>query len=203
MQLNEEWETYIKNYGADFIRFVDISSLSDEIKSEYSCAVFFGKVLSRKYIKARITGQKPEKQQEFGNTEHKMDNLSKRLADKLTTEGYKSDAGVKQLPHKTIARLAGFGFIGKNTLIVSEEYGCAVVFGKVLTSAPFEVIYKQPIKSQCGDCAACVDVCPSKALIGKTWSLGVKRDEMLIRKLCSTCLQCMFHCPYTVRYANG
>ena len=202
--MNEIWEEFIKKNGADFVRFVDISSLPEEITNEYSCAVFFGKVLSRGYLKTVKAGQKPERQ-EFGNTERKMDDLSKKLAGKLTDEGYKSVTGIKsvRLPHKTIARLAGFGFIGKNTLLINEEYGCAVVFGKVLTAAPFTVADAQPIEPQCGDCTACADACPSKALTGKQWSLGIRRDEMLVRKLCSPCLKCMVNCPYTIRYMEG
>jgi epoxyqueuosine reductase QueG len=99
--------------------------------------------------------------------------------------------------------LAGFGFIGKNTLLVTEDYGCAVVLGKVLTTAPFTTGNAQPGEPQCGDCSVCADVCPTKALSGKLWSLGTSRDEMLKRKLCAPCLLCMVNCPYTVRYMES
>jgi len=205
-QLNEKWEAYIKANGADFVRFVDITPLPVETRGEYTRAVFFCKVLSRGYLSAVRDGRKPERQ-EFGKTEHAMDALCVKLANELTSEGYDSvtkitSAKIKsaRLPHKTIARMAGFGFIGKNTLLVSEEFGCAAVLGKVLTVAPFAATQTQPIEQQCGDCSVCVDICPAKALLGAPWSPATTRDEMLVRKLCSPCMKCMIHCPYTVHY---
>lgn len=50
MELNEIWEQRIKDSGADFVYFVDISMLPADIIEGYSCAVLFGKTLSREYI---------------------------------------------------------------------------------------------------------------------------------------------------------
>jgi len=189
------------NNGADFVHFVDITSLPEETRDEFTCAVFFGKALSKEYLRAVKAGQKPERQ-EFGESEHWMDALVETLGDKLASEGYKSAPKVPfaRLPHKTVARLAGFGFIGKNTLMVSEEYGCAIVLGKVLTTAPFAAISAQPKEPQCGACSVCVDICPTKALSGMTWSVTAHRDELLDENLCTTCLKCMIYCSYTERY---
>jgi len=41
MQLNEMWETHIKKSGADFVRFVDISSLPEDTVGDYTCAALF------------------------------------------------------------------------------------------------------------------------------------------------------------------
>ena len=201
MTLNETWESYLKSNGADFVYFVDLSPLPGDIRGEYPRAVFFGKVLSREYLRALRAGQKPERR-EFGNAEHKMDALSVKLAEMLTDEGYKSAVKPEnaRLPHKTVGRLAGFGFIGKNTMLVSEDYGCAAALGKVITTAPFDVTYSQPKETRCGDCTACADICPANALLGKQWSAATPRDEMLVRKLCKPCMKCMVNCPYTVRY---
>ena len=204
MTLNEKWELFLRNGGAEFVRFVDISALPDIVKNEYACAVFYGKTLPKEYLRAVRDGVKPERQ-EFSKAEHAMDALAKKLADALTADGHKSVTGIKQvrIPHKTIARLAGFGFIGKNTLLVTEEYGCAVVLGKILTAAPFTINNIQPPDTQCGDCTACADICPKKALRGKQWSPGTSRDEMLDRKLCAPCLLCMVNCPFTIRYMES
>jgi len=133
-----------------------------------------------------------------------MDALADRLSEKLTSEGYKSIAKLKfaRLSHKTVARMAGFGFIGKNTLLVSEEYGCAAVLGKVLTTAPFISTHAQPKETQCGDCNICVDACPTKALTGSPWGITTRREEMLVRKLCIPCLMCAVSCPYTKKYMD-
>jgi len=202
MELNEIWEQHIKDSGADFVYFVDISTLPADATDGYTCAVLFGKALSKEYINTLRAGQKPKRKEVF-NTEHKMDALAVKLADQLESEGYKSVAKLKfgRLPHKTVALRAGLGFIGKNNLLVTDQYGCALMLGKVLTTAPFVTMKKMLKEPQCGDCSACVDACPTKALHGKTWSVTTSRDEIMVRKLCSICLKCMIWCPYTEKYS--
>ena len=200
---NETWEHHIKSKGADFVYFVDASVLPAEAVEGYSCVVLFGKAISKEYINALRADKKP-KTKEVINTERKMDNLAEKLANQLEAEGYKSIAKLKfgRLSHKTVALNAGLGFIGKNNLLVTDQYGCAVLFGKTLTSAPFATMSKAPIEPQCGECNICVDVCQSKALYGTIWNVSTKRDEMIIRKRCNLCQKCMLWCPYTEKYAN-
>jgi len=200
---NEIWEQHIKSKGADFVCFVDASALPADAVAGYSCIVLFGKALSKDYINALRANEKP-KTKEVLNTERKMDSLAVKIADRLETEGYSSIAKLKfgRLPHKTVALNAGLGFIGKNNLLVTEQYGCAVLFGKVLTTAPFEMMSKVPIEPQCGDCNICVDICQSNALRGTTWNVTKKREDMIVRKHCNLCLMCLLCCPYTVRYAT-
>lgn len=201
IKLNEAWEQYLKDNGADFVYFVDISMLPKDVIEDYSCAVLFGKALSKEYINALRDGKEPKKK-EVNNTERKMDALGGKLAERLEAEGYKSIAKLKagRLPHKTVALRAGLGFIGKNNLLVTNRYGCALMLGKVITTAPFVATSEMPKEPQCGDCNICVDVCPTNALLGKTWDLTVTRDEMMTRKLCNLCLKCMICCPYTMEY---
>jgi len=201
--LNELWEPHIKSKGADFVYFVDASALPADAVDGYSCVVLFGKALSKEYVNALRAGEKP-KTNEVINTERKMDTLAVKIADQLGAEGYNSIAKLKfgRLPHKTVALNAGLGFIGKNNLLVTEQYGCAVMLGKVLTTAPFVTMSKAPMEPQCGDCTICVDVCPTKTLRGTTWNITTKRDEMMVRKLCTICLKCALWCPYTERYAK-
>jgi len=203
MDLNEIWERRIKDSGADFVYFVDISTFPEDITEGCSCAVLFGKALSKEYIKALMDNQEP-KRKEMINTERNMDKLAEKLAAQLEAEGYKSIAKLKtgRMPHKTIALRAGLGFIGKNNLLVTEQYGCAVLLGKVLTTAPFARKSVEPKAPQCGDCNICVDACPANALLGKTWSITTSRDEIITRKLCTLCRKCLILCPYTVEYAK-
>ncbi len=201
MGLNEIWSQRIKDGGADFVYFVDVSVLPSDMTEGYSCAVLFGKALSKAYISALRAGQQP-KRKEVINTERKMDTLATRLAEQLEAEGYKSIAKLKpgRLPHKTVALRAGLGFIGKNNLLVTLQYGCALMLGKVLTAAPFTVRSETPKEPICGDCDVCINACPNGALLGKTWSVTTARDEILTRKRCDLCLKCMVWCPYTAEY---
>lgn len=198
---NEAWAQRIKEMGADFVSFVDISDLPEQATLGFPCAVLFGKSLSKEYIATLQSGGVPKHKEVF-NTEHKMDALAVKVCGLLQAEGYESIAKLKTgvLPHKTVALRAGLGFIGKNNLLVTPQYGCAVMLGKVLTSAPFALTSTSPRQPQCGDCTLCTQVCPSHALLGKTWDITVVREEIITRKLCSLCLKCMVFCPYTKEY---
>lgn len=200
--LNGIWEQRARAGGADFVRFVDITRLPEAMTEGYPRALLFGKALSRAYIRA-MANDLPPKTKEMQNTERKMDALAVKLAAQLEAEGYKSIAKLKpgQLPHKTVALRAGLGFIGKNNLLVTPEYGCAQILGKVLTMAPFDAEHHEPGSPLCRDCDICVRACPTQALLGKTWALGVTRDEILTRKLCAVCLKCLAVCPHTAVYA--
>jgi len=201
--LNNIYEQYLKDNGADLVYFVDISSLPNNITEEYKCAVLFAKALSKNFVNTLKGGNKP-KPNEVLTVEHKMEKLAVKLADRLETEGYKSISKLKhaRLPHKTVALMAGLGFIGKNNLLVTEKYGCALMFGKVLTTAPFITASETPKEPQCGECTVCVDVCPTKSLRGNVWNTATTRDEMMVRKLCTVCAKCMVWCPYTSNYAK-
>jgi len=201
--LNKIWENNIIRKGADFVYFVDASVLPADAVDGYSCVILFGKAISREYINAMRANEKP-KTKEIINTERKMDALAIKVADLLEAEGYSSVGKLKfgRLPHKTVVLNAGLGFIGKNNLLITEQYGCAVMFGKVLTTAPFVTMSKIPTQPQCGDCNICTDVCSAKSLRGTTWNTTTTRDEMMIRKRCTLCQKCMLWCPYTENYTK-
>jgi epoxyqueuosine reductase QueG len=62
------------------------------------------------------------------------------------------------ISHRVGAELAGLGWRGKNELIVTREQGCAVRFASVI--CPDELPPGQRMENQCGDCTACLKVCP-------------------------------------------
>lgn len=202
--LNEQWEQRIRDKGADFVCFVDITMLPAEMTEGYPCAVLFGKALSREYIRMLRAGLEPE-HKEMNNTERKMDALAVKVAGWLEAEGHRSVGKLKahQLPHKTVALRAGLGFIGKNNLLVTPKYGCALLLGKVLTNAPFATTSDSPQAPQCGECSSCVDACPTDTLLGTCWTVTSTREEMMVRKRCVVCLKCMVNCPFTEKYACG
>jgi epoxyqueuosine reductase QueG len=216
--LNEKWEQYIKSESADFVYFVDISSLHDGVTAGYPCAILFGRALPREFLIKQRQGLQSEVDY-FVKGEHDMDALADTLAEKLTDSGYPSLSQSEKanfdnnrfsretrssfLPHKTIALMEGFGFIGKNNLLINSRYGCGVVLGTVLTTAPFDSVYQAPEEPKCGSCTVCIDVCDAHALRGTTWTQKTSRDDMMDVSLCNCALACMLHCPYTVRYTNG
>ncbi len=86
-------------------------------------------------------------------------------------------------PHKTPANLAGLGFIGKNGLFVSKDYGPRVRLVTVLTDCPLPAA--KMMAPQCGSCSKCVNACPSGALTGRMWTKESSRDDIVDAALCS------------------
>ncbi|MEW6455382.1 MAG: 4Fe-4S double cluster binding domain-containing protein [Acidobacteriota bacterium] len=110
-------------------------------------------------------------------------------------------------PHKTAATRAGLGWIGKNALLVTPEFGPRVRLVTVLTDYPFEL--GSPFEdTQCKNCVRCVEICPVKAIKGNVWKIGVERDELVDVYTCNklieenkkifnapVCGQCISVCP--------
>lgn len=87
-------------------------------------------------------------------------------------------------PHKTAAVLSGLGWIGKNGLFISSDYGPRVRLGTVLTDMELPIETKT-IDIKCGDCRLCVESCPAMALTGNCWHEGCKREHVVDAKACS------------------
>jgi len=95
-------------------------------------------------------------------------------------------------PHKTGAVLAGLGWIGKNGLFVSPEYGPRVRLGTLLTDMELPAEERQRAENGCGSCRQCVDRCPAMALTGKAWEEGIPRSGIVDAKACSEYMNSKF-----------
>lgn len=66
-----------------------------------------------------------------------------------------------ELVDVAVAQRDGLGFIGRNGLLITEEYGSFVYLGEIVTNIVFEP--DEPGVFGCGDCTRCVTACPTKA----------------------------------------
>ena len=87
--------------------------------------------------------------------------------------------------HKTAARLSGIGYIGKNALLYTEEFGSKVRLATVLTDMPLSPT-REIIKGGCGDCEVCKKACPAGAIAGINYEVGMQRDDFFDADKCSS-----------------
>jgi epoxyqueuosine reductase len=205
----------LKTRGANFVKVVDVSMLSAKETRGYSVGLLIGIALSPNYI-FRLSKENILDYSEFSQKENGADNLAEWTADFIIAKGYKAYAQSERnhilngtfdeatkttsLPHKTIAVLAGLGWIGKNNLLVTPEYGSGLCMSTVLTNAPLPTENKPIIMPKCGECTICKDICPVKAIHGCTWEIGKSRDLIVDVYRCSCCLKCLANCPWTQKY---
>jgi epoxyqueuosine reductase len=68
------------------------------------------------------------------------------------------------LAERAFAARAGLGWIGKHTSLIVHGLGSAVFLGEIVTTLALEP--DPPLRTSCGACTRCADVCPTGALRG-------------------------------------
>jgi epoxyqueuosine reductase len=91
--------------------------------------------------------------------------LRKKVAEPFASRAY-ADTGPVQ--ERVLAKYAGLGWLGKNTLLLNENLGSWFFLGVILTSlklAPSLGAREAPPADLCGNCRQCLDACPTRALV--------------------------------------
>ena len=73
---------------------------------------------------------------------------------------------------RRLAERAVLGWIGKSTMLINPNLGSYCFIGELLLDIELE--YDQPIESKCNNCEACLNACPTKALL-KPFSLNASK----------------------------
>ena len=138
----------------------------------------------------------------------KLDRLAKGIEELTADFEYKGMVDTGALVDTAVARRAGIGFIGKNGLVISKEFGSYMFLGELITNLDIEP--DQPVDYDCGDCNRCVTACPTSCLIGdgtmnakrclsfQTQDKGVMDLEFRkkIKTVIYGCDICQICCPY-------
>jgi epoxyqueuosine reductase len=79
--------------------------------------------------------------------------------------GYQSKICVDTAPllERSYARMAGLGWIGKNTCLINQESGSWFFLGELLVS--MKLAPDAPPPDRCGTCTRCIDACPTNAIV--------------------------------------
>lgn len=115
---------------------------------------------------------------------------------------------------RPIAEAAGLGWTGKHTLLLNKQAGSFFVLGELFVS--LELPDDQPVKTHCGSCSACIDICPTQAIVAPyelnasacISYLTIEHDGVIDHKYRRAignrvfgCDDCQLICPWN-RYAN-
>lgn len=104
----------------------------------------------------------------LGRDYHKvMRKRLQRLADWIETRigpfGYRAFVDSAPVLEKALAEKAGLGWIGKHTNLLSRTTGSWFFLGEIYTDLPLPV--DAAISDHCGSCRACIDICPTQAIV--------------------------------------
>ncbi len=104
----------------------------------------------------------------LGRDYHKViRNRLQALADWMTQTcgafSYRVFTDSAPLMEVALAANAGLGWRGKHTLLLHREHGSAFFLGEIVCDLPLPA--DAPIAEHCGTCQACIDVCPTQAII--------------------------------------
>ena len=65
---------------------------------------------------------------------------------------------------KSLAQMAGLGWQGKHTNLVSMDFGSWLFLAEIFTT--LDLSPDPPVRDHCGTCSACLDICPTMAFVG-------------------------------------
>ena len=138
----------------------------------------------------------------------KLERLDLGIEELTADVEYKGMVDTGALVDTAVARRAGIGFIGKNGLVISKEFGSYMFLGELITNLELEP--DQPVDYDCGDCNRCVEACPTSCLLGDS-TMDARRClsfqtqdkgmmDLEFRKKIKTviygCDICQICCPY-------
>lgn len=90
-----------------------------------------------------------------------------KLADRIQQEtgpfGYRAFTDSAPVLEKALARGAGLGWIGKHTNLINKSAGSWFFLGELFTDLPLPL--DEGATDHCGSCRACMDVCPTQAIV--------------------------------------
>ncbi len=93
----------------------------------------------------------------------RLQQLADRIAQEVGPFGYRVFTDSAPVMEVELAQRAGLGWRGKHTLLLHRDAGSMFFLGEIYTDLPLPV--DEPTTAHCGECRACIDVCPTQAIV--------------------------------------
>lgn len=95
---------------------------------------------------------------------NRLQQLASRIAEEAGPFGYRVFTDSAPVMEVALADQAGLGWRGKHTLLLNRTAGSMFFLGEIYTDLPLPV--DPAVSAHCGGCQACIDVCPTQAIVG-------------------------------------
>jgi epoxyqueuosine reductase len=146
----------------------------------------------------------------------KLRRLARAIEARTGAFGYRVFVDSAPVLERALARHAGVGWIGKHTNLIDREGGSWFFLGELYTDLPLPP--DAPVGAHCGSCRACLDVCPTGAIVAP-YELDARRcisyltierrgeftppERDLVGEWLFGCDVCQDVCPWNVRFAHA
>ena len=182
--------------GVADIRPLNELTVGDPTTFDFPSAVSFAVEIPAAAVMSARESPSEEMREAYKYCNKKLKAIGMQMVEALGSAGHKArfvdpservdpERLLGPISHKAIARLSGLGWIGKNGLLMSEEYGPRFRMGTVLTDMPVPM-NPSMLDDDCGDCTMCIDMCPTNSLKGSVDLKGRSwdRDEVIDWEKC-------------------
>tara|TARA_Y100000748_G_scaffold90372_1_gene75123 strand:- start:579 stop:1631 length:1053 start_codon:yes stop_codon:yes gene_type:complete len=95
----------------------------------------------------------------------RLKKLARRIQEQYGEFGHRCFVDSAPVLEKALARNSGLGWIGKHSNLINPKAGSWFFLGEIYTNLPLEI--DEPFtEHHCGSCKACIDICPTNAIVG-------------------------------------
>ncbi|MCX5708271.1 MAG: hypothetical protein NTY14_04790, partial [Candidatus Omnitrophica bacterium] len=180
MDIDKNYEIvkkFTRDLGLDLFGVADIRQVkeefvvSNELLAKLDKAVVLGGRLSRTVLSELVQAPTRLYSYHYRTLNSLLDQSALKTTLYIESQGYlalpiptsqildwKKQTG--HLSHKKMGVLAGLGWIGRNNMLVSQEFGSQFRLVTILTDMPLKI--DQPTADNCGACHSCMKVCPAQ-----------------------------------------
>jgi epoxyqueuosine reductase QueG len=188
-----------------------LSGLPENIRDSLPLAVVIAMRVSRAVLATLEDGPNLLYFHHYRQINAQLDRAATRISTEIERQGCAAlpipasqvvdwEKMTSQASHKTIARLAGLGWRGRNNLLVTPQLGAQVRLATILTDFP--LVPDHPLEADCGSCRRCIAVCPAGAITDTpaTFDLPACYDKLnefrktkhIQQHICGLCVKACF-----------
>ncbi|RUR65570.1 tRNA epoxyqueuosine(34) reductase QueG [Variovorax guangxiensis] len=94
---------------------------------------------------------------------NRLARLAERIAEEVGPFGHRAFTDSAPVLEAELASRSGQGWRGKHTLVLDRDAGSMFFLGEIYVD--MELPPSEPVTAHCGSCSACIDVCPTQAIV--------------------------------------